>query len=91
MRTKYLKQLANAYTDSGYVEEAMEICLRLLSLEDNEIFLNLGRCCKILKRYDEALSWYEKVLSTDPHSIEVSKCMSSSNRQTWIVMMMLES
>jgi len=76
MRTKYLKQLANAYTDSGYVEEAMEICLRLLSLEDNEIFLNLGRCCKILKRYDEALSWYEKVLSTDPHSIEACLGMS---------------
>ncbi|GJQ15747.1 hypothetical protein GpartN1_g7538.t1 [Galdieria partita] len=75
----YLKQLADAYTDSGYVEQAMEICRKLLTLNvenEEEIFLNLGRCCKILLHFDEALSWYEKVLSRDPYSVEACLGMS---------------
>ncbi|EME26724.1 General transcription factor 3C polypeptide 3 [Galdieria sulphuraria] len=75
----YLKQLADAYTDSGYVEEAMEICRKLLTLNvenEEEIFLNLGRCCKILQHFDEALGWYEKVLSKDPNRLEACLGMS---------------
>lgn len=72
--TLYLKQLADAYTDCGYVEQAMEICRKLLHVENvEEIYLNLGRCCKILKHFEEALSWYEKVLSRDPDRVEVSR------------------
>eukprot|EP00871_Galdieria_phlegrea_P002683 jgi/Galph1/3415/GphlegSOOS_G2109.1 len=70
---QYLRQFANAYTDIGYVKEASEICIQLLNQpidNEEEIFLNLGRCYKISKKYSEALGWYQKVLDKDPGHVE---------------------
>jgi tetratricopeptide (TPR) repeat protein len=65
----FQKNLADFYyVELGQVEEAMQIYVKVLNInpEDIEALLIIGHICVALEKFDDAKDFYNKVLQVDP-------------------------
>lgn len=65
----FLKNLADFYyVESGSVEDAMKLYVKVLGIvpEDMETLLVIGHICVSLKKFDDAKTFYNRVLRADP-------------------------
>ncbi|MGV7223971.1 MAG: glycosyltransferase [Nitrospinales bacterium] len=67
----FQKNLADfLYVESGMVEEALQIFVKILTIcpEDIETLLITGHICVAIKKFDDAEEFYNRVLEIDPRN-----------------------
>ena len=67
----FQKNLADfLYVESGMVEEALQIYVKILTIcpEDIETLLITGHICVAIKKFDDAEEFYNRVLEIDPRN-----------------------
>jgi tetratricopeptide (TPR) repeat protein len=78
----YKKNLADFYfVELGEVEKALEIYFRLLNEDptDIETLMATGYICRALKRDDDAIVFFERVLDIEPWNFEASDNINQLN------------
>ena len=72
----FQKNLADfLYVESGRLEEALQIYVNILAAhpEDLEILLIAGHICVALKKFDEAETFYNRILEIEPANEDAAK------------------
>jgi len=76
----FRKNLANfLYVEEGRVEEALENYVEVLRIipDDVESLLITGHICTTIERFDDAMGFYQKVLTLEPENPDAKKNMEA--------------
>ena len=80
----FRKNLADfLYVEEGRVEEALENYVEVLRIkpDDLETLLITGHICTAIERYEDAMSFYNKVLNLDPQNLDARQNMEVLERR----------
>jgi tetratricopeptide (TPR) repeat protein len=78
----FQKNLADfLYVESGMVEEALQIYVKILTIcpEDIETLLITGHICVAIKKFDDAEEFYNRVLEIDPRNEGARQYLTALN------------
>ena len=80
----FRKNLADfLYVEEGRVEEALENYVEVLRIkpDDVETLLITGHICAAIERFDDAMSFYHKVLNLEPTNLDARQNMEALNKR----------
>ena len=80
----FRKNLADfLYVEEGRVEEALENYVEVLRIkpDDVETLLVTGHICTAIERYEDAMSFYNKVLNIEPGNLDARKNLEVLERR----------
>ena len=80
----FRKNLADfLYVEQGQVEEALENYVEVLRIkpDDLETLLITGHICTALKRYEDAMSFYNKVLNLEPQNLDARQNLEALKKR----------
>ena len=80
----FRKNLADfLYVEEGRVEEALENYVEVLRIkpDDVETLLITGHICTFLERFDDAMSFYHKVLTMEPMNLDARQNMEALKKR----------